>query len=77
MRVLLRTRQSILSPAGTLGTQAQVSSNKLIGKYPCKGRKRQKKPRVVDLRWSVGDSLRPVPVKKGWGGGGAENVQKA
>jgi len=37
----------------------------------------QRKLRVVDSRLSVGNSLRPVLVKKGWVGGGVENVQKA
>jgi len=35
---------------------------------------RQRKPRVADSRWSVGDSLGPVRVKKGWVSGGAWNV---
>jgi len=37
----------------------------------------QRKLWVVDSGLSRGNSLRPVLVKKGWVGGGAENVQKA
>jgi len=37
----------------------------------------QRKLRVVDSRLSGGNSLSPVLVKKGWVGGGANNVQEA
>jgi len=37
----------------------------------------QRKFRVVDSRLSVGNSLSPVLVKKGWVGGGADNDQNA
>jgi len=35
-----------------------------------------RKSQVVDSRLSGGNSLRPVLIKKGWVGGGADNDQK-
>jgi len=46
------------------------------GEHCWNGRKGQRKPRVADLRWSVGDSLSLVLCWKGGFGGGSENVQK-
>jgi len=37
----------------------------------------QRKLQVADSRWSVGNSVSPLLVKKGWLGSGADDDQKA
>ena len=56
---------------------ARLTATELRGKHQQNGRKKQRKLCVVDSRLSVGNSLSPVLVKKGWVGGGADNDQKA
>jgi len=44
---------------------SKADGDELTEKCHCKGRKRQMKSHVGQLRWSVGDSLGLVPLRKG------------